>query len=279
MKVSKYVILNILNNIISISLGLSQHFLIKWNLKTNNFIHNFCFMSIIYISRNYILLYLIEYFSRNKKKICDKESSFPKEEYKYEFNKYLIMNTMVESGFHSLFINKILNNGLSRNLSYDLILFIPISFLYEVIYDFFYYLLHRSFHHKFIYKYFHKVHHKFKHPIPILLYYQHPIDWFLVTTVPTIISLYFIPSITHLQFDLILVYKTGVELYGHCGRKVYPLTTLPQFPWLVKFLNIGLFAEDHDLHHSINNCNYGKRFSLWDKVFNTYINGHEYILK
>jgi sterol desaturase/sphingolipid hydroxylase (fatty acid hydroxylase superfamily) len=279
MIINKSLVYILLNNITSIILGLSQHFLIKYNLRLNNFIYNFLITSIFYIFRNYILLFLTEYSIKNKKYISEKESSIPKENYPNEFNRYLIMNTLVESGFHTFYLNKILNSGISRSLFLDLITFIPLSFLYEIVYDFFYYLLHRSFHHKYIYKYFHKIHHKFKHPKAILLYYQHPFDWFLVTTVPTIISLYFIPNISHLQFDLILVYKTGVELFGHAGRHLYPLSTFTQFPWLVKYLQIGLLTEDHDLHHSINNCNYGKRFSLWDKVFNTYINGNDYYLK
>ena len=34
--------------------------------------------------------------------------------------------------------------------------------------------------------------------------------------------------------------------------------------------NAELYVCDHDLHHSAVRCNYGKRLSLWDKVFGTY---------
>jgi sterol desaturase/sphingolipid hydroxylase (fatty acid hydroxylase superfamily) len=46
-----------------------------------------------------------------------------------------------------------------------------------------------------------------------------------------------------------------------------PVNNLPNLP---KWLNIELYCEDHDIHHSVNNCNYSKRFSLWDKVFGTF---------
>ena len=109
----------------------------------------------------------------------------------------------------------------------------------------------------------------------------------LSSTVPSLITLYLIPHISFLQFNYILIYKNVLEIFGHCGKKSYtsgypsgyPSGSFFQFPWVVKYLNIELHTEDHELHHLLNNCNYGKRFSLWDKVFNTYKSGHEYYLK
>jgi sterol desaturase/sphingolipid hydroxylase (fatty acid hydroxylase superfamily) len=69
---------------------------------------------------------------------------------------------------------------------------------------------------------------------------------------------------------MIIVYKNFIEISGHSGKKLYPTSCFSQFKWLPQWLNIELYTEDHDLHHSLNNCNYGKRFSLWDKLFNTY---------
>lgn len=73
------------------------------------------------------------------------------------------------------------------------------------------------------------------------------------------------------MFHFIVVYKNFIEISGHSGKILYPTTSFPQFMWLPKWLNIELYCEDHDNHHFINNCNYSKRFSLWDKVFNTYM--------
>ena len=130
-----------------------------------------------------------------------------------------------------------------------------------------------------MYRFFHKIHHKHIHPISISLFYHHPLDAFLSISLPNLIVLSILPYISFYQFNLILIYKAHIEIIGHCGKKLYPFSSFTQLPWLAKYLNIELYAEDHDLHHSLNNCNYGKRFSLWDKVFNTYKNAREYNLK
>jgi sterol desaturase/sphingolipid hydroxylase (fatty acid hydroxylase superfamily) len=121
-----------------------------------------------------------------------------------------------------------------------------------------------------IYKYLHKKHHKFKHPIAITTFYQEPFDLIITNSLPTILSLLIVPHLTYLQFHFIIVYKNFIEISGHSGKILYPVSSFPQFMWLPKWLRIDLYCEDHDYHHSFNNCNYSKRFSLWDKVFNTY---------
>ena len=101
-------------------------------------------------------------------------------------------------------------------------------------------------------------------------FYQDPLDVVISISLPTIISSKVIPNISYFQFNLIIIYKNFIEISGHCGKILYPNTSFPQFIWLTKWLKIELYAEDHDLHHSSNNCNYSKRFTLWDKVFCTY---------
>jgi sterol desaturase/sphingolipid hydroxylase (fatty acid hydroxylase superfamily) len=66
-----------------------------------------------------------------------------------------------------------------------------------------------------------------------------------------------LPWISYKQFNFLLVYKEYIEI---CGPEC---------------LGIQLHTEDHDLHHTSSQCNYGKRFCLWDKVFGTYASGHE----
>jgi sterol desaturase/sphingolipid hydroxylase (fatty acid hydroxylase superfamily) len=245
----------------------------------SNIIYNFCSLYLIYVTKNYFLLNFTDFITKKKLRINKDESKNPVESYKYEFHRYVLFNTLIESTTYFFTITKIINIEQVSNIYFDLLYFIPVSFLYEIIFDLFYYSIHRLFHNKNLYKVIHKTHHKHKHPIGILLYYQDPFEWFLITTVPNLIPLYVLPNISFLQFNIILVYKTALEIAGHCGKKIYPATSFPQMPWLVKYLNIELHTEDHDLHHSLNNCNYGKRFSLWDKVFNTYKSGHEYYLK
>lgn len=210
----------------------------------------------------------IDYGVSNKESINKDIASIPKEEYKYEFHYYVLTATTVETITH-LFIN---NNFIyiDHTLYQDIILFIPISFIFEIIFDFFHYISHRALHSKFLYKYAHKVHHKFKHPITITSYYQDPIDLIITNSIPTMLALSLTKNISYRQFNLMLIYKTFIEISGHCGKNVYPTCSFSQFIWLPKLLQIDLYTEDHDLHHSLNNCNYAKRFSIWDKVFNTY---------
>jgi sterol desaturase/sphingolipid hydroxylase (fatty acid hydroxylase superfamily) len=129
-------------------------------------------------------------------------------------------------------------------------------------------------HHPYFYKYFHKKHHKFQHPIAITTFYQDPVDLLITNSFPTMMTLLLLSpmvSISHFQFHMILVYKTFLEIGGHIGKHAYPSSSFPQCKWLPQWLCIELYTEDHDYHHSHNHCNYGKRFSLWDKVFGTYV--------
>jgi sterol desaturase/sphingolipid hydroxylase (fatty acid hydroxylase superfamily) len=56
----------------------------------------------------------------------------------------------------------------------------------------------------------------------------------------------------------------------YASKKLYPSGSFSQCVWIPRAFNISLYTEDHTLHHSNNNCNYSKRFSLWDKAFGTY---------
>jgi sterol desaturase/sphingolipid hydroxylase (fatty acid hydroxylase superfamily) len=192
----------------------------------------------------------------------------PKEDFKYEFHYYVLTTTTVET-ITQLFIN---NNFIYIDKSFyqDIISFIPISFIFEIIFDFFHYITHRLLHSKYLYKYCHKIHHKFKHPITITSYYQDPLDLIITNSIPTILTLSLTNNISYRQFNMLLIYKTFIEISGHCGKYMYPTSSFTQFIWLPKLLQIELYTEDHDLHHSLNNCNYAKRFAIWDKVFNTY---------
>jgi sterol desaturase/sphingolipid hydroxylase (fatty acid hydroxylase superfamily) len=244
-------------------LGLTQFKFLSFNDKNNLFI-----ILITFLLRNYLLINLIDYSTKNKEKLNNNE--LPIENYKYEFHINVLTSTFIESITH-IFIKKyIINNVLSRSSYYELLYFIPISFLFEIIFDFFHYLTHRLLHHKYVYKFLHKKHHKFKHPISITTFYQDPIDLLITNSFPTILSLLLLPSISYLQFNFIIIYKNFIEISGHSGKKSYPSGSFVQFIWLPKILNIDLYTEDHDYHHSLNNCNYSKRFSLWDKIFNTY---------
>ena len=147
-----------------------------------------------------------------------------------------------------------------------------ISFIFEIIFDFFHYWTHRISHNnKYLYIYSHKSHHKFRHPISILTFYHNPLDLIITNSIPQYLTLLLFPYLSFFQFNIILTYKTFIEISGHSGKKLYPSGSFTQFIWLPKLLNISLYTEDHDLHHDKSNYNYAKRFSLWDKVFGTYL--------
>jgi hypothetical protein len=248
----------------------------------NHVFFKFFFTLFIFITRNYILLNFIEYGTKYKPKICMDDENIPKEEYKYEFHVNVFTTTSIEtithlfikSQFQTQFQNIDWYTSNSNRFIYDdIVSFIPYSFIFEIIFDFFHYLAHRLLHHKYIYKYLHKKHHKFQHPILITTFYQDPLDLIITNSIPTILTLFIIsniPKISYLQFHMIIVYKNFIEISGHSGKISYPTCSFPQFVWLPKVLHIELYTDDHDLHHSQNNCNYSKRFSLWDKVFGTY---------
>lgn len=67
-----------------------------------------------------------------------------------------------------------------------------------------------------------------------------------------------------------LLFKSFVEISGHSGKKIFPSGSFSQFIWLPKMFDITLYTEDHNLHHDKSDCNFSKRFSIWDKLFGTY---------
>lgn len=227
---------------------------------------------VLFVIRNYTLIRFIEYSTKDKPKINNNQLLMPTERYEYEFDIHVFTTTAVETMTHILIKKTFVFSDV--NGFYSIVTFIPMSFLFEICFDFFHYFSHRLLHHKYLYKYFHKKHHTFKHPSAIITFYQEPVDLVLTNSLPTIAALYFCHQIvyrfSYFQFHLIIIYKSFVEISGHCGSKMYPTSSFTQCIWLPKALGIELYTENHDLHHSANHCNYAKRFSLWDKIMGTY---------
>ena len=258
MSISSFLNFTFINGFLGL-VSLSQYACLFYQPRAQ--INRFLLHLLVYVTRNYALLHFIDYGTRNKPLIDDVDT--PTESYKYEFHVNVITTTAVECVTH-LFITN------SRSTLYGIVYFIPVSFMFEIVFDFFHYIGHRLLHHKYFYKYLHKKHHTFKHPIAITTFYQDPLDLIISNSLPTILTLLIFPNISYLQFHFIVVYKNFIEISGHTGKILYPSCSFPQFIWLPKILHIELYAEKHDLHHSLNNCNYSKRFSLWDKLFGTY---------
>jgi sterol desaturase/sphingolipid hydroxylase (fatty acid hydroxylase superfamily) len=232
------------------------------------FIKNEFIIYLFFIFRNYFLMNFIEYGTRDKPFINNTTQGRPIPTYKYEFDINIWRTTSIETITY-FYTKSYIKTYSYPSFIYEIAFFIPTSFLFEIIFDFFHYFAHRLLHHSMIYKYVHKMHHKFKHPSVITTFYQDPADLIITNSIPTMLALSFI-SHTNFQYHLITIYKTFVEISGHSGKHSYPTCSFTQCIWIPKSIGIELYTENHDLHHSENNCNYGKRFSLWDKIFGTY---------
>lgn len=226
---------------------------------------------VILLFRNLFLIYTIDQSTKHKDRICD---TMPKESFRGEFMGHILSSTFIEYVTFMISYNLMMPYNLiitDINFWYDLLYFIPISFIFEVIFDFFHYWSHRLIHHyPILYKNLHKKHHKFKHPTAITTYYQSPLDLILSNLIPHMLTLSLIKPLSLFQYIMLLTYKTNIEISGHLGKRLNPTSSFTQFIWLPRWLKIESYTETHDLHHSMNNCNYSKRFVLWDKLFGTF---------
>jgi Delta7-sterol 5-desaturase len=243
------------------------------SVNTYSPITQFIMIYLMLLIRNFLLLYLINIAIKNKKYVSDHRKE-PEEQYKGEFIKNVITSTCMDSVtmiFAKLYI--LVDTQNITDYLYDLMMFVPLSFTFELIFDFFHYWAHRCAHNKYFYSYLHKQHHKYHDVSPIVTFYQDPLDVFFSNTVPVLLTLYLMSQLSLLRislfgFGLMSVYKVCVEIYGHSGKYTSP--EFVQCIWLPKYLGIVLTSENHSHHHMFNNCNYSKRFSLWDKLFGTF---------
>jgi len=231
----------------------------------------------VFLARNYFLMALINDGIKNKKQITHNHNHNPViESYPNEFNFNVARATAVETATYYS-IATIMSNYFIPFEFQNMLYFIPLTFYYELVFDFFHYWSHRLLHtNKFLYVIIHKHHHKYNHPTPIITFYQEPLDLILTNSIPTILTLVLSPRMSLVDFNIIMMYKTHLEICGHCGKYVYPTSSFCQCIWLPRYFGIELYSEDHDIHHSRNNCNYSKRFSFWDKVFGTYVPAYPY---
>lgn len=244
--------------------------------------NNFIYIYVFFILRNLFLERKLNYILKDKKYICYNVKNYENEiSHRENSNKsnvkiclYFLSSTFIETITHLITIK--LYNFNDTNIVNNLIYFIPISFIYEVIFDLFHYIAHKIEHDNvLLYKYIHKVHHTFRYSTTFVTYYHHPIDLILSNTLPQLLTLMIIPKISFFIYNLIIIYKIFIEISGHSGKKINS-QSFPQFIFLPKFLKIEMYTEDHDAHHYLNNCNYSKRFTLWDKFFNTYDENYQH---
>jgi sterol desaturase/sphingolipid hydroxylase (fatty acid hydroxylase superfamily) len=205
---------------------------------------------------------VIEY-STNKKAIINYNYNYPEGEYIF----YIIQASAIEASTSYY----IVPHNENPNYLYVAAAFIPMSFAFNIIFDFFFYWAHRILHRAHLP--WHKQHHHHIHLKPAITFYQDPVDILLTISIPFVTTTYIIESVYPLssfEIALLVTYKIFVELSGHSGHISKPASSFPQCFWLPKILNIELYSEDHNLHHTKPDCNFSKQFSLWDKVFGTF---------
>lgn len=235
---------------------------------------NFLIRIVSFVLRNILLVKFMDYILdiyRKKNNIIN--PVIPIESYKYEFKFNLIRTSILEYIAYEiiqfLFPFSIFNWT-------EILYFIIVSFLYEVIFDFFHYWTHRLAHYvPCIYKKSHKLHHKNIGLSPIITFVQEPFDLILTNMFPIAMTL-IIFNISKIYLSLfiyvcIMTYKSYVEIAGHAPIIKTKSCAFPQFIWLPKMLGIELYSKNHNKHHTYPNTNFSKRFSLWDKVFGTWI--------
>lgn len=224
---------------------------------------NLLYLFLFTIARNQAMSKLIEY-TTNVKPVVNSNYVYPEGEFVY----HLVQASAIEAATTYMVVPQ---NQTPQYL-YVACAFIPMSFAFNVIFDFFFYWGHRALH--LSHSPWHKIHHHHIHLKPSITFYQDPIDILLTITVPFLLAAQIVQVVYPLcsfEIALLVTYKIFVELCGHSGHASRPASSFPQFIWLPKILNMELYSEDHNLHHTKPDCNYSKQFSLWDKVFGTYI--------
>lgn len=216
------------------------------------------------LAKNHFILNLLEYSVREVQPIDEAEP--PKEKYDHEFDYFIAKDTITD--VLALMIVKTSSVYYMDSIFWDLLLFIPKTFLLEVVFDFFHYWAHRICHHRKLY-WIHKTHHAHQHPKGITVFYQDPLDLIINNVIPFFLASHII-SLSVYQMALFVPYKTFIEVSGHLGRRLYPISSFSQFIWLPRLLGIEIYSEDHDAHHTKIKYNFSKRFTLWDRVFGTF---------
>jgi sterol desaturase/sphingolipid hydroxylase (fatty acid hydroxylase superfamily) len=227
--------------------------------------------------RNFFLYFLLFHNIQKYDSIYSNQLPIPIDDHDFRNKLPSIFLISLLDGINILliysFCNFIIPNHIFNDFMYDLLYFIPKSFFIEIIFDFFHYWAHRIEHNiPLLYKHFHKIHHQHNHPTLLSTFHHHIGDLILSNTIPLFLSLYicsYFFRITHYMFHMIFLSKIYIELCGHSGKKI-KTGSFVQCIWLPKIFGISLYTIDHDNHHTMNNCNYGKRFSLWDKVYKTF---------
>ena len=179
------------------------------------------------------------------------------------FNAALCTFNLIMAGCFAGFVAEAISRGQSRLVLSAWVSLTPLDWLrivcvelvlllaYESLVE---YWWHRAMHTDVLYKAMHKLHHVNKAPEPFDDFMIHPVEamgYYCILYAPPFI---FPTSLQSFVLYMIVCGVCGVA--DHSGVKL-------KFP--------GLYdSQDHDLHHSRTNVNYGFPFNYTDKLFGTY---------
>lgn len=137
---------------------------------------------------------------------------------------------------------------------------------YVLVIDFCSYWMHRLVHsYPCLYRY-HKRHHEF-HEVSILAAaYTHPIDILLTFILPMLVGMLIVRPHTMIAWQVLFAKQLHFA-YDHGGYapEVHP------WGWLLSPLPLCRNSVHHDLHHSRNTGNYSAHYTIFDRLFGSFI--------
>lgn len=234
--------------------------------------HHLFFSFCCDIVSHYLIMATIGFTLNGNMDIHGEARRKPIEQFVGEFHLYHLVNSWILSSlwFHLLKKHPCLMPSVPTAIV-QFFLYLPFRFYFEVVFDFCHYWFHRLLHVPGIYRYLHKTHHKFLNPSILTTFYIHPLDVLLTNVFPLTIAFHATPSMPMFIWNVVMVNNVFVEMVGHMGKVVNLNEYYSIYSWIPHYHKIRTNPTDHDLHHSRNECNYSKRFRLWDLVFGTYV--------
>ena len=211
-------------------------------LALSSFLFTFPSFSILgFIAKNTLLSYFLIFITQSKAWISTpRRDSIPHSQFIFEITRFSITESWIYMLYYS---DHNMNSSLTFEMVYfTLTHFVWKSFLYESIFDFIYYWNHRSLHSfPFLYRHIHKTHHHHHKPTIKTTFHESFLENIFSNVLPSaaaifILKYFLFVHISCTEFCCLSVYKSFVEISGHCGKHLGSSSSFPQLIWLPKLL-------------------------------------------